>query len=341
MKSVVVKISGKKAILLQSNDEFVCLPNNNYMLGQVVNVKERGGVKMTRVQKALITAAAAILVLLCGGLVYAYTVPQNYISIDVNPGIELEVNSFDKVVRAIGTNDDGVQILNQLELKNMSVEQALRLIISQEVLQGYIDPDKGNSILISVYNKSEENLNVFRERVTNEIENMFRETNVEAQIIVVNVDEDIINEAEELGVTAGKLALVKAYNSYEETNRTQEELMNMSVHDILSTLEDEDDFFEEEDVEETVDTVSGASEMENEGEKAEGGVDTVTGASEQANGENGVDGVSGASANVDDDEYDDDDDEYEDHEDEEDEHGGYDEHDERDEHEDSEEEDDD
>ena len=333
MKSVVVKISGKRAVLLQANDEFIYIPNKNYMIGQVVNVSGKGGVSMKRAQKVLVAAAAFILVLLCGSLTYAYAAPQSYVSLDVNPGIELEVNMFDRIIRVTGINDEGAEILSSLDLKNIDVNEGLELIINQLAQQGYILPDAENSILISVYNNNEESMLTVRERAYKQIENTIREMNMEALLIVVNVDKNTMSQAEELGITAGKLALINAYNDYENTNRTQEELMNMSVYDILSSIEDDEDFFEDEDIKDVMDTISGAS-------ATVGPVDTVTGASETV----GPDGITGASEEMDDDEYDDEDEHYEDDEHDEDEyedHGS----DERDDHEegreDHEEEDDD
>ena len=109
-----------------------------------------------------------------------------------------------------------------------------------------------------------------------------------------------MSQAEDLGITAGKLALITAYNDYENTTRTQEELMNMSIYDIISSIEDQEGFFEDENVHRTVDTISGASaEGNNDESENDENVDTVSGASEDTgNGDSFVDTTTGASADT-------------------------------------------
>ena len=72
-------------------------------------------------------AAAAVclfLVALAGGS-WLYLVPTAYISIDINPSLELGVNRFDRIVSVEGFNDDGARLAEQLDIKYMDYNDAL------------------------------------------------------------------------------------------------------------------------------------------------------------------------------------------------------------------------
>ncbi len=70
-----------------------------------------------RFQKTFATACAALL-LAIGITGYSWTkTPVSYISIDVNPSIELSLNRFGRVVSATAFNAEGRKILETLSLK--------------------------------------------------------------------------------------------------------------------------------------------------------------------------------------------------------------------------------
>lgn len=70
-------------------------------------------------------AAACLFVLLVAGGYSVYIRPVSYISIDINPSIEMGINRFGRVVSATAYNADGEEILEQVSLKNVSYVQAI------------------------------------------------------------------------------------------------------------------------------------------------------------------------------------------------------------------------
>lgn len=93
--------------------------------------------------RALRFAMAVICVLLLSGTgSYAlYSRPVSYISIDVNPSIELAVNRFDRVVSAKGYNADGEDILQHVSLKNISYLQAIDRLLQDAYYSRYLNQD--------------------------------------------------------------------------------------------------------------------------------------------------------------------------------------------------------
>lgn len=73
---------------------------------------------------ALGLAAATVLSLGGGTYAYAKTTPAAYVSVDINPSVELGVNSFGKVISAQAYNEDGQKVLEGTNLVNFDVEKA-------------------------------------------------------------------------------------------------------------------------------------------------------------------------------------------------------------------------
>lgn len=96
--------------------------------------RARGGRRRRPV--AYLAAAAACLVLLLvglGGYQYYFT-PTTYLSIDINPSLELGINRFDKVVTVQAWNKDGQELADSLDLKLLDYQEALeRVVASQSI----------------------------------------------------------------------------------------------------------------------------------------------------------------------------------------------------------------
>lgn len=62
----------------------------------------------------------------------------SYISIDVNPSVELALNRFDNVVEAAAYNDDGAAILKNVNLKGKSYTDAINTLLSNQEFVSYM-----------------------------------------------------------------------------------------------------------------------------------------------------------------------------------------------------------
>lgn len=77
-----------------------------------------------------------------------YRRPVSYISIDVNPSIELAVNRFDKVVSATGYNADGQDILQHVPLKNISYLQAIDRLLQDAYYSRFLN--RNSQLVVTV-----------------------------------------------------------------------------------------------------------------------------------------------------------------------------------------------
>lgn len=89
-------------------------------------------------------AAALCSIILAAGLFgfySAYTSPSSYVSIDINPSMELALNRFNIVIDANAYNDDGEKVLEDMELCGISYTEAIERLLESEQMQDYFSYD--------------------------------------------------------------------------------------------------------------------------------------------------------------------------------------------------------
>lgn len=98
----------------------------------------RGCTAWRRVSVYGLAAACCLFLLLGVGWRFLYAIPTSYISMDVNPSIELGVNRYGRVVAAEAYNQDGQDILEHFSLKNKPYVQAVSILLEDETYRGYL-----------------------------------------------------------------------------------------------------------------------------------------------------------------------------------------------------------
>lgn len=86
--------------------------------------------RRTPVRRRLLAAAAALCLLLAAGAAL-YAVPTAYLSIDLNPSMELGINRFDRVVSVRSYNEDGDALADALDLRFRDYRDALEAVLAE------------------------------------------------------------------------------------------------------------------------------------------------------------------------------------------------------------------
>src|SRR5690554_6681086 len=79
-----------------------------------------------------------------------------YITLDINPSIEIITNEEGLVEQVNGLNDDGIKLLVDTDFTNQSVEFVVEEILELAIEFGYIDFNLENAILITTSAETEE-----------------------------------------------------------------------------------------------------------------------------------------------------------------------------------------
>ncbi len=278
MRAVIVDISGKNAVALKRGGEFIKIKNNNYTIGQEIDVR-RSNSNIIRMSRRL-SAAAAALVLVIGGAAYGnalWNSPVSYVSLDINPSIEYSLNALDRVIEVEGVNDDGVAIVESLgnEIKNKEITDAISLTVEALAAENYITVDEQNYIVIGVYSEKGNHLDSVKSKVDSYVPDEEKTLSVSTIAITKEVKE----ASEDMGISAGKLGYIEeitqAYGtisrddaaelasySVAKINQTKEALeAGATIAEALAELEEESEALE---VEKPVDASSASKGADDE-----------------------------------------------------------------------------
>ena len=136
---------------------------------------------------AALGAAASLCLLITGGGVWYYQYENrqidSVIGIDVNPSVELSINRRERVLKAEALNQDGNQILSDMDLKGVDLNVAVNAVVGSMVTHGYLD-DLDNAILVTVSNDSMTRASALRSSVVGNIEKTLEENQVQAVVYV-------------------------------------------------------------------------------------------------------------------------------------------------------------
>lgn len=195
--------------------------------------------KKTRRWAPLAAAAclALALVLVGGGGGYYYYTANNavasLVSLDVNPSIQLEVNKNEKVLSATPMNDDGAEILADMDLKGTPADVAMYAIIGSLLQHGYVD-ELANSILITVEDDDQARGEKLQQELTAQADAALENAQVSGAVLAQTLQhtEELSQKAQEYGISTGKAALIMAIVEGSNNTKTFEELVGLSINEL-------------------------------------------------------------------------------------------------------------
>ncbi|MGE4483907.1 MAG: hypothetical protein AB7C97_02210 [Oscillospiraceae bacterium] len=179
-----------------------------------------------------ISSVAACVVLAAAGYAY-YNTPVNYVSLDINPSVELGVNAFGSVICADGYNADGNSILKGHKLKNQSLEEAISILVQEAAEQGFITEDGSTVIAVTAQSDDEETAAELQETSRAGVDLALDICSTDA---VVYTDCSCLRfrtEARELGISPGKYKLISVLQEL-DPSITIETYKDAKVTDIIT-----------------------------------------------------------------------------------------------------------
>lgn len=204
-------------------------PENKTLKDKIYNIL--GGLIMKR-KIALALSGALILSLGGGGFAYAKTTPVAYVSMDINPSVELGVNTFNEVVSAEAYNEDGKKVLEGTNLIKTDVDKAVSTIITNAINDGYVKEDGTSGIEITTASDKEKVADKLEETVKEVVNKTLEDNEVDATVEAERVALQRRDEARKLGITPGKLNLIQRLQELDPAIKV-EDYKSSSVKEIM------------------------------------------------------------------------------------------------------------
>ena len=180
--------------------------------GTVINMPTMKTAK--RKWTILVAACLAVVLLAGGGVLYQQAnAVASVVSLDVNPSIELKVNSSEKVLVCTPLNEDAKAILadmsNGADLKGAKLDVAVNAIVGSLVRNGYLD-SISSAIMISVEDKDTARAEKLQRELTSAVDGVLQTSEAKAAVLTQTLTQDAAREqqARENNISTGKAALV-------------------------------------------------------------------------------------------------------------------------------------
>lgn len=200
--------------------------------------------KNNRMKKWMQTVAACLAVLLLGGgglLVQQAHAVTSVVSLDVNPSIELRVNSREKVVSCQALNQEAQAVLEDMDggrdLKGVKADVAVNAIVGSLVRCGYLD-SLSSAILISVEDKDQARAQRLQQELTGAVDGALAAGDSRAAVLsqTVQQDKELEKQAKANNISTGKAALIRQAMAL-NGSLTFEGLAKLSVEELRDLIE--------------------------------------------------------------------------------------------------------
>lgn len=163
---------------------------------------------------------------------------ESYVILDINPSVELVLNDNNQVQYANALNDDAKVLLENIELENKDMEEAVEIIIDESTNLGYIDPEAEETVVEVTTVTEDEDEEKLNERIRSHVDKTFMDRGMRGIGKKKAMTADIIAEAKELGVAPGFLRLIKITQEI-NPDLTMEEALEMKVKDLISIVKEQ------------------------------------------------------------------------------------------------------
>lgn len=182
----------------------------------------RSPVRSRMFQKTLLAACMAFVIIAGAGGYSWLQASVSYVSIDVNPSIELALNRFDRVVSMTAYNAQGAEILKGLPLKGKKYTDAIDLIMASKAMDAYLTDESEIVFTVAADDSRRNELESGVARCSNHI--AYSSESISADIAVVS-------HAHDNGLSIGKYYAYLQLAQYDDTV-TVDECRNMSMSEI-------------------------------------------------------------------------------------------------------------
>lgn len=152
--------------------------------------------------------------------------------LDVNPSIEVAVNSKDLITQVHHLSPEGKLVIGDNALAGKEISEGVGNLIGEMVEQGYISQE-ANSVLVSIEGAQKDKAEKVKANLTEKITDQLTEREVEGSVIVQEIpgDSALKDTSSQYGISPGKAQLI-AQIIARNALHTYDELAGLSIHEL-------------------------------------------------------------------------------------------------------------
>lgn len=179
--------------------------------------------------------AASVLILLIGLTMFRQAaVPPAvaYVSLDINPSLEMAVDKDLQVVDVGFFNDDGVNMVQKADLEGKNLYEALKILVQKAIEQKYIKPDQKNLLVSTIAATTADKTGLDPVKLQQALEGAIISGGLTGEVKVYSVDKEVRTEAQQNGLSPGKFII---YEQVKESGAklTVEEVKQNSIRKLV------------------------------------------------------------------------------------------------------------
>ncbi len=249
MDRLVLEKQGRKGIVLEPDGTFrrVRLPRSAQVgdalpapfwagqslafLHEAVTARRRPGL----VWKRALAAAVAVVVLSSGAGIAVYAMPVSYVSLDLNSGITLTLNRFDRVIAVHGDDALSASILQDADILNLSYEEGVAAIVRSAAEHGSLGA--GIQAIVAVASTEQGHGQELGESIREYLDEELGDRGLEHAVESGSVAVQTVREARDLGITPGRLRLLMKLEKAMGADYVQSDWIGRPIQDILKQLQ--------------------------------------------------------------------------------------------------------
>ncbi|MDQ7793918.1 MAG: hypothetical protein RDU89_05830 [bacterium] len=233
-RGVVLEVEGDLALVLTPGGEFRWVPlgGRSQVVGRELAFPEpEARVRPLRSPLLVPGLAAACVAVLLLVLVPALISPgpvAAYVSVDINPSLELALDGRGRVVNGEGLDGAGDALLRAAgSLRGLSLDEALLRLLGRAWEQGFLSPEGHNMVVLAATpaGRAGDAIPAWLDPAAWRVEERLREETglPEGVVVAVRIEAAVREEARAVGLTAGRFAVLL---------QAQEEGLALEVEDV-------------------------------------------------------------------------------------------------------------
>lgn len=207
-KGIVMRVTDQHMVVMCDDGKFRNLP----LPKEIPGVGEYVVVPLQRKKRISfwVSVAAAFFIFLLGSIQWNHLQTKTYyvVAIDINPSFELYLDSAAQIIRTEPLNQDAVHLLHDLQLKKLTLNEAIPQLIKKSIDLGYISKEKKNLIMVSIIKVQDKASEISPRSVESLIAKTFQSKSINGYLKVDVTNESEYKESKQEGLSLNKWLLI-------------------------------------------------------------------------------------------------------------------------------------